>query len=65
MDLENFLATKNLIFSDRLQEARYDLEVGFKNVWVVTTERVVAMGVSPCLYGFTIDRALHMEITRL
>ena len=34
MDLEDFPIT-NLTLSDRLQEARYNSEEGFKNVWVV------------------------------
>ena len=31
---ENFVTTKNLTLSDRLQEARYNSKEGFKNVWV-------------------------------
>ena len=34
MDLENFPTTKSLTISDRLQEARYNLEEGFKKVMV-------------------------------
>ena len=52
MDLENFLITTNLTLSDRLQEARYNLEEGFKDVWVVfsaigSPQRVLAVGVGP------------------
>ena len=35
MDLENFLTTKIFTLSDRLQEARYNSEEGFKKVSVV------------------------------
>ena len=35
MDLENFLTAKSLTVSDRLQDARYNSEEGFKKVWVV------------------------------
>ena len=35
VDLENFLAMKILTLADRLQEARYILEEGFKIVWMV------------------------------
>ena len=32
VNLENFLASKNLTFSDRLQEAQYNSVEGFKKV---------------------------------
>ena len=35
VDLENFLATKDLTLSDTLQEARCNSEEDFKKVWVV------------------------------
>ena len=35
VDVENFLATKNLTISDTLQKAWYNSEEGFKKVWVV------------------------------
>ena len=35
VNLENFLATKSLTLSERLQEARCNSEEGFKKVWVV------------------------------
>ena len=60
--LRKFLAMKNLIFSDRLQEIRYNLEEGVKKVYVVFStigllQRVLMVGISPCLHGFTTDRA--------
>ena len=64
VDLENFLATKNLTLSDRFQEPQYNLEEGFRKVWVVFSviglpQRVLVVGVGPCLYGFMIDHALE------
>ena len=38
MDLESFLTTTNLTLSDRLQEAQYNSEGGFQNVWVVLAQ---------------------------
>ena len=66
VDLKNFLTTKNLTLSDRLQEAQCNSEEGFKNVWVVFN----AIGVPQrefwrwasahdYNYGFTIDCALE------
>ena len=66
VDLENFLAMKNLTLLDRLQEAQYNFEACFKKVRVVlsvfglyTTERVLAVGIGLCLCGFMIDCSIH------
>ena len=64
MDLENFLATKNLTLSDRLQEAQYDSEEGFKKVWVVTTESS-GDGCQSMLVWLYNRSCPHTEITRL
>ena len=58
--LRKFLAKKNLILSDRLQKIGYNLEEGVKKVYVGFStidlpQRVLTVGVSPCLHGFTTD----------
>ena len=52
--------TKNLTLSDRLQEAWRKVLRKFEwfLVRLATTGRVLTVGVSLCLYGFTIDHPL-------
>ena len=56
MDLEKFPTTKTLTVSDKLLDARYNSEEGFKKVCVVLS----TIGLPQReFYGFTIDRALE------
>ena len=59
VDLEIFLASKNLTLSDRLQEAQYNSEEGLGGFYLdwFTTEEDLRVGVGLCLHGYAISCA--------